>query len=150
MEKIKTNKTLVAAHHISTSLNEIGKYVGISPQKVEKELIRQHIEIDGPQVWKYVGCDGNPDTVFDLYICLPVKRKGVDNDFISFVNLEAVNCVSIRHKGSWDLLGDSYQIGFENIFKNQLKPTGSCREVYHVCDFEIPDNCITEIQIEIV
>ncbi len=150
MEQIMTSSRLVAMQHVVTTLKEISKYVGVKYQIIKEELNRQNVEINGAQIWKYVGCDGNPETVFDLYICIPVRSRGVDNEFVSFIELDAVSCISIKHEGPWDLLAETYKKGFEHIYNNHLNPLGNSREVYHVCDFENPENCITEIQIEIV
>ncbi len=150
MDVKKVDKTRVAVHRFKTSLAKIHEAVGVKPQMVYEELIRQHIEPIAPQIWNYIGSDGKLDTQFTLEICIPVSKIGEDNHLISFRNLNEFKCVTHMLKGPWSELGNTYDKLFQQIKRVEIIPTGNCREVYHHCNFEEQDKCITEIQVEIM
>ena len=149
METQKIKKTLVAAHTFTTSLSKINEAVGIKPNQIMEELSKQSILAKAPQIWNYIGCDGQMDTEFTLQICIPVAEKGQNTDFISFSELSEYPCITHMHNGPWSEFARVYENLFANIVKAGHKPTGNCREVYHHCDFEDQAKCVTEIQVEI-
>lgn len=117
------------------------------------ELMQKALELDlgiaGPQIWVYDGSDGNPNTEFELTIAIPVSKSTGDPGKFRFAGFPEFKCISEIHKGSWAQLGLTYQKLMPAIMQQGLSYTGISREVYLVCDFEKPENCITEIQIEV-
>jgi len=149
MESKKIESTLVAVHSLKTTLSTISEAVGVVPNKVMEEINEQGISPVAPQIWNYVDCDGNMDSEFTLEVCVPVQKKGADTDFITFKNLQEYRCETHMHKGPWSDFAQVYPKLFMELEKQGKKSTGSCREVYHTCDFEDQTKCVTEIQIEV-
>ena len=71
---------------VETTLKEIGKYVGSTPDELKKEAEELGLEIAGPQIWCYHGGDGNPDTKFELDITFPIKEEKSLEDFLINLN----------------------------------------------------------------
>jgi effector-binding domain-containing protein len=149
MERKNVQETTVLTYSLSTKLSAIKTDVGEIPSEIVTAALNLGLEITGPQIWEYLGADGNPDTSFKLNICLPVKEAREDAGKFRFTVLPQANCVSEIHKGSWSTLGNTYQRLFGEISRKGIVPTDTCREVYHVCDFENEANNVTEIQVVI-
>ena len=140
---------LVCGIKVRTSLKGIMEFVGSTPDRLMAELSAQGIKPTGAQIWQYTGCDGNPDTEFDLLICVPVGQRGQDRNGFKFLNLGSYRCAYALHKGSWNDLGKTYEALMGEMATEGLQMTSFSREVYHRCDFENPQNCLTEIQLEV-
>jgi len=149
METKKIKQTLVAAHTFTTSLSKINEAVGVKPNQVMEELAKQGIQATAPQIWNYIGCDGQMDTDFTLQICMPVSQKGQDTAFVNFIELNDYSCIVHTHNGPWSEFAAVYEKLFADMVKEGHQPTGNCREIYHHCDFEDQTKCVTEIQVEI-
>jgi effector-binding domain-containing protein len=148
MEIKELSNVFVYYKQIRTNLKEIGRFVGITPAKVAEEAIAKGYKIIGPQIWNYVGADGNPETEFFVDICFPIDNIADPNDN-GTKYLDGYTGACYLLKGPWCDLGDAYSKLFAQMTEKGLKPTDKCREVYHFCDFENPENCITEIQMGI-
>lgn len=149
METKKVEKVMVAVHSLTTSLNKIHEAIGVKPDLVKNELKSQNIKPSGDQIWVYTGCDGKQDTSFKLDICIPVNENGTNTSNIHFNNLAEFSCVSYIHNGPWSDFGKVYERMFSEIGQKGQIPTGNFREIYINCDFEDPNKCITEIQVEL-
>ncbi|MBN2806538.1 MAG: GyrI-like domain-containing protein, partial [Prolixibacteraceae bacterium] len=64
-----------------------------------------------------------------------------------FEVLPEINCIATIHKGSYDTLMNSYQRVFGEMTRRGIPMGTASREIYMVCDFENPQNCVTEIQV---
>ncbi len=140
---------LVCGTKVRTSLSAIHEFVGSTPERLMAELASQGINPTGSQIWHYAGCDGNPETEFDLLICVPVERKGQDRGGFEFITLGSFRCACAMHEGSWNDLGKAYEALMGDMVAAGLQMGAASREVYHRCDFENPANCLTEIQLEV-
>lgn len=149
MEKKTVQKTNVLCYSINTSLKSMMNDTGNLPNELVEKAFELGLEIDGPQIWVYDGADGNPNTPFELTISIPVKKIMGDPGKFRFGEFPEMNCISEIHKGPWAKLGETYHKLMPAIAQQGLTFTGITREIYHVCDFENQENCITEIQIEI-
>ena len=147
MEIKNIEKTTVLTKTVKTNLRNIGQYVGNGPAKLVEQAQNFGLEICGPQIWEYVDADGNPDTEFTLHINIPIKSNG--SEFENQRELEPLKCAMMMHMGSWDNFRVTYEKLVGDIMQGGHKMTGYCREVYHNCDFENPDNCVTEVQMGI-
>jgi effector-binding domain-containing protein len=148
MEIKELNRVFVYYKQITTTLKEINNFVGDTPAKVAEEAIKNGFKIVGPQIWNYIGADGNPDSKFTVDICFPIE--GVfDNIDSNIKNLEGYKSACYVLKGPWSELSNAYSVLIGEMGKQGFKPSDTCREVYHLCDFENPQNCITEIQMGI-
>jgi effector-binding domain-containing protein len=147
---VKVVETVLACGtKVRTSLKTIHEFVGSTPDRLMAELASQGIKPTGSQIWHYTGCDGNPETEFDLLICVPVERKGQDRGGFEFLTLDSLKCACAMHEGAWNDLGKAYEGLKGELVAEGLQMAAVSREVYHRCDFENPANCITEIQLEV-
>ncbi len=149
MEKKTIQKTTVLCYSLDTSLMNMMTDTGSLPNELVEKALELEIEIAGPQIWVYDGADGNPSTPFELTIALPVAKTAGEPGKFRFAEFPEIDCISEIHKGPWAKLGDTYHKLMPAIMQQGLAYTGISREVYHVCDFENQENCITEIQIEV-
>jgi hypothetical protein len=150
MEKKNVEKTTVLMCSLQSSLSSMAGDVGNIPNEMMAKANELGLEITGPQIWQYTGSDGQPNTKFKLDICVPVKSAKGDPGKFKFVTLPEFACISEIHKGPWDKLGNVYQRIMGEITRKSIPFSGICREIYMVCDFEKPENCVTEVQVEIL
>ena len=148
MEIKQTGPLKVFYRTFETTLSEINTFVGSKPKEIKKEAIEMGLEITGPQIWCYYGTDGNPKTKFKLDIAFPVKEEK-KTDPGKFKILEPFTCATTRLEGSWDNLKGCYASLIGDIIRNGHTVSKTCREIYINCDFENPDNNITEVQVGI-
>lgn len=148
----KVESTLVISHSCRVNLIGLQPLVGVIPQQIEQVAKEQGFEISGKQIWAYDGCDGNPETPFDLKICLPIKssNKTLNHNTFQIETLDAMEVKTAIHKGDWSEIGAIYCTLMNELASNNLRPTGKTREIYDVVDFQNPNNCITEVQVEYI
>ena len=147
--EIKNEKPcLVFYKTVETTLKDIWNYVGTTPAQLMEEAAKLDLEVTGPQVWNYIGGDGNPDTRFQLEICIPVKEDTL-NDPSRLKALKPFKCAVTTHKGKWDEFKNVYEKLIGEIYQSGNTLGDTCREIYINCDFENPENNITEVQIGI-
>lgn len=149
MEVKTVDPVLVCGIKVRTSLRNLVDQACSKADDLMAELVAQDINQAGSPIWAYSGCDGNPDTEFDLSICTPVERKGEDRNGFTFFTLGSFRCASMLHKGPWSNLSKTYETLIGEMAKEGLQVTADCREVYLCCDFEDQQKCLTEVQMEI-
>ena len=149
MEKKNVEKTTVLMYTLKSSLATMTTDVGNLPDEMMTIVQKLGLEITGPQIWQYTDSDGQPNTKFTLDICIPVKAANGDPGKFKFLTLPEFKCISEIHKGAWDKLGNTYQRIMGEITRKSIPFTGVSREIYIGCDFENPENCVTEVQMEI-
>jgi len=149
MEKKNVEKTTVFMYSLQSSLATMTTDIGDNADQMMAKATELGLEITGPQIWQYTGSDGKPDTKFKLDICLPIKEAKGDAGKFKFGELPETTVVSEIHNGAWDKLGNTYMKVIGEMTRKSMFPTMVTREVYVVCDFVNPENCVTEIQIEI-
>ncbi len=149
MEKKTVEKVNVLCISIDTKLKSMMEDTGNLPNELVEKALELNLEIAGPQIWVYDATDGSPATPFELTIALPVNNQKGDPGKFRFAEFPEFNCISEIHNGPWAKLGETYQ----KLMPSVLQPGQSCRvicrEVYHICDFENQENCVTEIQVEV-
>jgi effector-binding domain-containing protein len=149
MEKKTVRPITVLCISLNSSLKSLMNDTGTLPAELVEKATALDLEITGPQIWVYEGSDGNPNTPFELTIAIPVNRIGGDPGKFRFAEFPEFTCVSEIHRGAWASLGQTYQKLLSGIRREGLMFTGITREIYQVCDFENPENCVTEAQIEV-
>jgi hypothetical protein len=149
MEKKTVQKTTVLCYSLTTSLKSMITDTGNLPNKLIEKATELKLEIAGPQIWVYDATDGSPATPFELTISLPVNKPNGDAGKFRFAEFPEFNCISEIHKGPWAKLGETYQKLMHSILQPGQSCRVICREVYHICDFENQENCVTEIQVEV-
>jgi effector-binding domain-containing protein len=149
MEKKTVQKVSVLCISIDTKIVSLLKDAGNLPNELVEKAMELGLEITGPQIWVYDGCDENPNTPFELTIAVPVAKAAGDPGKFRYAEFPEMNCISEIHKGPWSQLGETYQKLMPAIMQKGYVYTGISREVYLLCDFENQENCITEIQIEV-
>jgi len=147
MEKKKVEKVNVIMFTMKSTLSTIAQDAGNIPMELMQKAEELGLEITGPQIWQYRNVDGSPTSLFDMDICIPIKEaKGNAGKFI-YKELPEITCVSEIHKGAWSDLKNTYSRMMGEMTRNGMIPGNMSREVYLVCDFENPENCLTEIQL---
>jgi len=149
MEKKTVQKVNVLCISLDTKITTLMQDTGTLPNELIEKAMELGLEITDPQIWVYDGCDENPNTPFELTIAIPVAQSSGYTGKFRFAEFPEMNCISEIHKGPWAKLGETYQKLMPAILQQGLVCSGTSREVYHICDFENQENCITEIQIEI-
>lgn len=147
MEKKKVEKTPVLMYTMKATLATIAEAPGAIPDELVTKANELGLEIAGPQIWQYRNVDGNPNSQFDLDICLPVNEMKGDPGKFQFEVLPEITCISEIHKGSWSKLSNTYNRLMGEMTRKGIVPGNMSREIYHVCDFENEENCITEVQM---
>lgn len=153
MEQIvkKAPPMQVISFGLRTNLKRLKQDVGSIGQDIVKEAVSSGFHPSGPQYWIYTWESLDPLADFNLKIVLPVSTFGLSYQGTQF-QLEQLfffKHVAKTHYGSWENLKDSYGDLMQITLNRGLQPTNQCREVYIHCDFEHPDNNITEIQFGI-
>jgi len=149
MEIKHVDSILVLGTSLRTNLANMLENVGSKAEVLMQRVAELGVNPTGAQVWEYKGCDGDVEKEFDLLISIPVDRKADDGNGFTFTELAPIKCASMIHKGAWSELGTSYCVLMKELEQQNLVFTGTSREIYLNCDFENPQNCITEIQVEI-
>jgi len=149
MERKTVQKTTVLCYSLNTSLMNMMTDTGSLPNELVEKALELGLEIAGPQIWVYDATDGSPATPFELTIALPVNKQNGDAGKFRFAEFPEFNCISEIHKGPWSKLGETYQKLMPSILQPGQSCRVICREVYHICDFENQENCVTEIQVEV-
>lgn len=138
----------VLSHKVKTNLKEIEKHLGI-PEALYREAVETGMSVTGCNYWIYSDCTGDMNSDFTLEMILPVQANGKTSKKFELKKLPAMKCVTYTHHGSWDEFKNIYPRLMQEIMSKGMKPGKVNREMYINCDFEQPENCITEIQIEI-
>ncbi|MDA3892825.1 MAG: GyrI-like domain-containing protein [Salinivirgaceae bacterium] len=152
--KMKTAPAMtVLAKDIKTSMKSLLNDVGEIPQEIYRNAVENSLHPAGPQYWIYKWVDENPGegSEFILSICLPVATFGVTHSGSSFVlkQMPRYKHMAEEHLGAWDKLKETYGKLMSEMQKQELQAGNTCREVYIHCDFETPENNVTEVQFEI-
>lgn len=134
-----------------TSLKEISQHIRHVAHALHRDAVKNDMEITGPVYWIYNGADGNPETVFNLTIALPVSPKPelVNSEFQTKY-LDTFECVTDQLYGDWNGFGEAYGKLVSSIIARNIAFSGENREIYINLDFENPERNITEIQIGIL
>lgn len=142
IEEKEAETMLIAAHRMKGKYSDVGKGFGVLAKNFGRE-------INGKAMCLYYDGEYKEDDV-DIETCFPV-RKGKNVDGISVRELKGGKCVSLIHKGPYELLGESYRKIFNYISTKGYKTVIPSREVYIKGPGMIfkgnPNNYLTEIQI---
>lgn len=152
MEAKKSPAMTVLSYELKTKMASLIDDVGTKNVELFKEAIKLGLHPTGPQYWLYTWNSRNPEDEFTLKLAIPVTSFGnsVNSENFTFEKIEGIQHVSSIHNGSWENLKDSYGKLMEEMTLKKGTPGMNCREVYINCDFEHPENNITEIQFEIL
>ena len=150
MEKKIVPPMTVIKHSMETTMATLIQDIGEIPRELDAKIVELGLEATGPHTWVYFCCDGSADAPFKLDIAIPVKEAKGDAGRFSFEQLPEFTCVVTEHKGPWSTLMKTYEQFVPEILKSGIQMSGFSREIYHLCDFVNPENCITEIQIGII
>lgn len=147
--EIKTQAPVkVLSATIRTSLQNIQKDSGNTPERLYEVAGKMGLIPTGGQIWRYMGADGNKETIFTLEMGLPVSGMPVGStDGFSIGETPGFKYISTIHKGAWDNLYETYGRIIAELRANGLNMTQECREIYTTVDMEQPANNVTEVQI---
>lgn len=147
MNKKSTQPIQVLKYSMETTMATFLQDVGEIPCKIEAKITELGLTPTGPHTWVYSGCDGCESKPFHLDICVPIAEKKGDAGIFEFDVLPEFDFVGTEHKGAWSELAKAYEAFVPEVMKNGFTMTGVGREIYLLCDFKNPANCVTEIQI---
>lgn len=148
MKKTTRPPMIVLSQTVRTNLQEITKHIAI-PDEMYKEASACGMRVTGCNYWIYSGCSGEVNADFNLEIVLPVQPNGMKSNRFEIKQLPQLQCVTYLHEGSWEHFKTIYPRLMQEIIENGFLVGGLNREMYIHSDFEHPENCITEIQIEV-
>lgn len=137
---------------VKTSLSQLGQYVRNIAGELYKEAVRNELEITGAIYWIYEGMDGNPETMFQLTIALPVSKpvESIALGKFSIKKQDVFTYVSTVHFGEWNTLSASYVRVIGEINEAGFTMTRVYREQYMAMDFDNPEANVTVIQVGVV
>lgn len=139
----------VLAKSTLATLKGLKEAVANTPDTFYAVAAKSNLIPAGPQYWRYIGADGNPDTTFTLEMGLPVNGDGIPAEY-GINEYPAFKYVSAIHMGSWDTIGQTYGQLIGELKMKGLNMSDECREVYLVVDEANPQNMQTEVQIGII
>ena len=150
MEKKTAPAMTVLSKVVRTTLEDLIKNIEDFPREIVQEAVKAGLHPSGPQYWIYKWETCVTVEEFELKICLPVSTfgKSYASDKFQLEKLDEYVHVKKTHLGSWDNLKESYEVIVEEMKTGNIEPGKSCRELYINCDFETPENNITEIQFQ--
>lgn len=148
--KIKTiAPVLVLSKSVETTLAGMDQAIGNLPQHMTDMITEAGRQITGPQIWIYHSADGTPDKPITIQVTIPVDKPFECPAGFECTALPSFRCIVDFNNGPWKEVGKVYENMMQHIETNHLKCTWTSREIYHVCDFENQDNCVTEVQLGI-
>jgi effector-binding domain-containing protein len=146
--QIKTHPSMTVLYNTyQTTLRELQNFAGTAVKELYRHVVDLDLLVCGPQYWFYYGVDGNPDTRFTLEIAIPVHGRLPSNPPPYVKHLPPFKCLSYRHEGSWEQLGEIYKEMMQFVSENELVMNGIFSEAYLHIDFMAQPNNITEVQI---
>jgi effector-binding domain-containing protein len=149
METIIKPAMTVLSHTVKTNMKDLEKHLNI-PEELYREAVESGMRVTGCNYWIYSDYSEDMSSDFTLEMVLPVMTKGKKNKKFQLKKLPPYKCVTHLHHGSWTEFKDVYPEFMQRIMSSGMKIGKSNREMYINCDFEKQDNCITEIQFEII
>lgn len=139
------------AFSTQTTLRDLNPFVRTVARQLYREAVRLDLEITGPIIWQYDGVDGNPETVFQLDIVLPIQSiQGQPAEGLVFKKIDGWKSASTEHLGSWDKLPATYGPFMGGLVQSGYPIGPLSREVYVNMDFENPTNNVTLIYRQIL
>ncbi|GAB3709085.1 hypothetical protein GCM10027592_44960 [Spirosoma flavus] len=133
-----------------TTLRTLAQYVRTVAEDLYAEASRLNLDVSGPIYWIYTGSSGDENHEFQLEIALPIALAGEFSTEFPYKTFPAFRCAAYTYAGPWSDFAELYKILFTQFYRDGYQGNGNVREVYTVIDFENQENCVTEIQIELV
>lgn len=149
MEQLKTGSFTALTFNARLTLTQMDQHVGTRAQELYQLAAANNLFVAGPVYWIYDGADGNPDTVFDLKIALPVIAPSHAKTLPQLETIPTFHSLTTSHAGPWQTLNGTYCHISEEVAQRRLQPTGICRELYLQIDFDHPENNLTLVMFGI-
>lgn len=142
MEQKTVHSQKAIAKTVRTNLKNIVKGIGDWPTKLWAEVNSKGLQIAGASVYVYKGCDENPETMFDLQMCIPVIDFSTYQGEFEKVELREYTCVESLYVGSMPDLGPKGWAPFmTEVMEKKVAFSSESREVYiKWVDFNSPEN----------
>jgi|GEM_PF-2115527 len=127
---------------VRTTLKTIVSAFGEWPCKMWAEVEKSGLQVAGAAVFVYRGCDENPDTEFELQMCVPVVDYSAYQGEFEKVELQEFTCLESLFVGSMPDIGPKGWTPFmTEVMQKNIAFTKESREVYiKWVDFNSPDN----------
>jgi len=131
MEQKVVHSQKVIAKTVRTTLKNIVAAIGDWPTRIWSEVGRNGLQVAGAVVYVYTGCDENPDTEFELKMCMPVVDFDTYHGEFEKLELQEFRCVETLYVGSMPELGSKGWGPFmTEIQQNKIAFVQESREVY--------------------
>lgn len=142
MEQKVVHSQKVIAKTVRTTLKNIVAAFGDWPSRIASEISQNGLQIAGASVFVYIGCDENPDTEFELKMCMPVVDFGAYHGEFEKYELQEFRCVETLYVGSMPELGPKGWTPFmTEVMQNKIAFAQESREVYiNWVDFHSTEN----------
>ncbi|MFT3740879.1 MAG: hypothetical protein QM786_19185 [Breznakibacter sp.] len=149
MEQLCTGSFTALVFNARLVLAQLSQHVGERARELYLLAAAEGLMPTGPVYWIYTGADGDPHTLFDLKIALPVTGLPHTAALSQLETIPPMTALAILHKGPWAILSQAYaQLARETGSKGLL-PSGENRELYLQIDFERPENNLTLVMFGI-
>ena len=102
--------------------------------------------------WNFADDEKEDERYLDVEISEPVLKKFESDDEIQVYKLPAEEKMAcVVHQGSFETIGNTFEVFFKWIRENKYVINGPLREIYHKGDWatDNPDEYITELQVPV-
>ena len=102
--------------------------------------------------WNFADDEKEDERYLDVEISEPVLKKFESDDEIRVYKLPAEEKMAcVVHQGSFETIGNTFEVFFKWIRENKYVINGPLREIYHKGDWatDNPDEYITELQVPV-
>lgn len=142
MEQKVVHLQKVIAKTVRTTLKNIVAAFGDWPCKIWSDIGQSGLQVAGASVFVYTGCDENPDTEFELKMCMPVVDFDTYHGEFEKFELQEFHCVETLYVGSMpELASKGWGPFMTEIQQNKITFAQESREVYlQWVDFNSPQN----------
>jgi len=142
MEKRIIQSQKAIAKTVRTTLRTIVSAYGDWSCKMWADVGQSGLQVAGAAVYVYKGCDENPDTEFELQMCIPVVDYAAYKGEFEKVELQEFTCLESPFRGSMLEIGPKGWTPFmTEVMQKNIAFTKESREVYvKWVDFNSPEN----------
>jgi effector-binding domain-containing protein len=144
MEVMETESFSALVFKNRLTLKDLNQHVVGKADELHRLAISKGLSIAGPVYWIYNGSDGNPETLFELTIAIPVIG---DLQNIACEQVVRFKGLWQMYKGPWNEMGAVYGQLIQSAMQQNMKLTGECRELYLQVDLQQPENNLTFVGV---
>jgi len=126
-KSIPAKLTIAAKAHLT--IPEIPVFANAIFPNLHEVIAQLELEIISPPEFIYFGIDGDPSTLFDLLITLPIKEKKAAPAHFDYYQSEAFKCATVEYVGSMPGIKQAWNTLYQAVAAAGLRPNNQCREI---------------------